>query len=166
MNLDSVLDLINVTKEGDTVLMTTISDVKLTGGKKNPLQNKVKKRVTDSRVMLNCGNLYQSLVTESLINEGKEPEAFTPHVRPWGKRVDNTPIIEHNGQYYLETIFVSNGNVEYLVDDTVTNKEEIEGLPESKVSDDSQGGLANKVIVRTHKLDSIVCISINDKLFS
>lgn len=165
MKLETVLEAIDIAKDSDKVLLSTMSGVKLTGGKKNPLQGKVVKNVCDAQVIFNDGQTYTNMIKEQMANEGKDPSEFKASERPWGKRVNDTPIIEHNGQYYLETIFVSAGDTAYLVDGMVTDKSEIEGLPKPKVSESSQGGVDNKVVVRTHKLDSITVIKVNDQVF-
>ena len=42
-----------------------------------------------------------------------------------------------------------------MVDDTEVDANEIEGLDDPKVADVSQGGLDNKVIIRTYAIESI-----------
>ena len=105
------------------------------------------------------------MVERRLISEGKDPSEFKLQPRKWGTRIDNTPFVEHKGQYYLEVIFLSAGDTEVLVDGEVADKSTIEGYPETKV-EGNQGGLDNKVIVRSFKIDSIDTIRINKQQYS
>ena len=129
------------------------SDVKLKGGKKNPLQGRVKKVVKNATGVIYSAPHYEKEVNKRLAEEGKKPN-FKANERKWGKRVGNLPIIEHNGTYYLEVFFTDKGDVYYTVDDEKTNKDEIEGLPEYK-GEGEQGGIENKIIIRTVKFDNI-----------
>jgi len=79
---------------------------------------------------------------------------FQPGPRQWGKRIDGTPFVEHKGKTYLECIFLKPGKSTYYLDGQVIEKKDIIGLPEKKEGD--QGGLKNKVIIRTFALDSIM----------
>lgn len=138
-------------------------DVKLTGGKSNPQQGRVTKRMTGATVMAFTNqnvNAYQQMVKRRLEKEGKDPEDFVMSGRAWGVRIPNMPIVEHKGTYYLETIFLKPGHVEYLLDGVVVPESEIEGLPIRKVDADSQGGVEDKVIVRDFKAESIVALRI------
>lgn len=146
----------------------TITEVKLTGGKKNPLQGRVQKRTVGSQVMMftnKNSNGYENMVRRRLVQEGKNPETFELKPRAWGTRVEDSPLIEHTnakGEYseYIEVIFLKSGTTEYLVDGQVTPKDEIEGIPASKVYETQQGGLEDQVVIRSFKLDSIESIRI------
>lgn len=142
----------------------TISEVKLKGGKKNPLQNRVFKKTEGSVVILTNTpeQVYANMVKKRLVEEGKDFKQFELKPRTWGERIGNTCFIEHKGEKYLEVLFVSSGNSSYLVDGVETKPEEIEGLEiEKKINVESQGGLDNKVIIRTYKTDSVLNIRVN-----
>jgi len=144
-------------KEGDVYFnLDTVTEVKLKGGKKNLMQGRVTKKTTGAKAFVNFGggSLYEKLVKEGLEKEGKDPSEFVMKPRAWGTRIEGTPFVQHNDKYYIECFFVSSGESTYLVDGEVTD-EEIEGLPVKSVSDESQGGLEEKVIIRTFSLDSI-----------
>ena len=131
--------------------------VKLKGGKSNPLQERVEKKVSGSEVLIYNKydkNGYEELVKEQMIKEGKDPSEFALKPRAWGKRIENTPFVEHNGKYYIECIFNKSGKSEYLVDGEVY-EDDIEGLPVKKVNEESQGGIEKKIEVRTFSVDSI-----------
>lgn len=161
--------LITENVNGSTFIsIDTQTDVKLKGGKKNLCQGRVSKRTTKSNVMVfqnKSTNAYQNMVEKRLTSEGKDPSNFELSPRTWGTRIVNTPFVEHKGQYYLEVIFLKSGDVEVLLDNEVTDKSTIEGYPSTKVESD-QGGLSDKVIIRTFKIDSITSITINKQQYS
>ena len=157
MNLIEVKDILDDVDGSASFTITTLTDVKLKGGKKNDMQGRVQKRTKDSLVTIynkyNQGG-YEKLVKEQMELEGKDPSTFELKPRAWGVRIENTPFVEHKGKHYIECFFDGSGETEYLLDGKVYEGE-IEGLPEKKVSGDSQGGIENKIIVRTFSLDSI-----------
>src|ERR1035437_2704714 len=94
----------------------TLTEVKLTGGKKNPQQGHITKRMTGASVMCfqnKTINGYAAMIGRRLLAEGKDPTSFVLGERAWGTRVPNLPIIEHfkDGamHYYLEVIFLRSG---------------------------------------------------------
>ena len=132
--------------------------VTLLGGKKNPMLNRVEKVMENGQIMIMCNmnsNGYDNMVKRRLVKEGKDPESFKLGKRVWGERVPNTPFVLHKGQVYVETIFLSAPKkVSYLLDGDPIDKDLIEGL-KVKASEGEQGGLDNKVIIRTYKLESL-----------
>ena len=137
--------------------LDTETDVKLKGGKKNPLQGKVTKRTIGANVMVfqNInGSGYGKMVARRLAKEGKDPASFELQPRKWGQRIEGTPFIEHKGQVYVEVIFLSAGVSQHLVDGVVVDPSTIDGMPGTK-EESVQGGLDNKVIIRTYKANSI-----------
>jgi hypothetical protein len=146
----------------------TITDVKLRGGMKNPQQGRVQKRMTGASVMVfqnNKSNAYENMVHRRLVQEGKNPTSFQLSPRTWGERIPNSPFIRHekNGvvKYYLEVIFLKAGTVEYLLDGNVVDKSVIDGLQENDPNPDGQGGLDNKVIIRTYAIDSLTKLRVD-----
>jgi hypothetical protein len=101
-------------------------------------------------------NAYDAMVRRRLAAEGRDPDSFKLGERAWGTRVAGTPFVEHRGEYYLETIFMRPGAVEYELAGVPIQKDQIVGLPEARDNPDSQAGLDNKVVIRTFKLDSII----------
>ena len=145
---------------GTFVGIDTVTEVKLSGGKKNPQQGRITKATTGSQVMCfsnTNGSAYDAMVKRRLAAEGKDPETFVLGLRKWGQRVTGTAFVEHEGAHYLEVIFMKAGTSQYLQDGYPIAKELIEGLPESR-EDNGQGGLENKVVIRTYALDSIVAM--------
>lgn len=158
----NIRDIINDNLNGGTFIsIDTLTPVKLTGGKSNPLQGRVTKRVTGSNVMIfqnKTVHAYDAMVKRRLMQEGKDPSSFVLGERKWGTREEGTPFITHNDKEYLEVIFLSAGDVELLVDgapyDGVIN-----GLPVHQ--EGRQGGLDNKVIIRTYTVNNITAITVN-----
>lgn len=123
-----------------------------------------KKTITQASVMLFRmeGSGYANTVRRRLIQEGKDSRSFELYDLPWGERVNNGPIIEHNGEYYLQCIVLSAGNVACYVG----NKEVAPAVFQSAFGrggrDDYHQGLtaANAVIVRTFALKNITAMRI------
>jgi len=165
--LEQLMDEVNGTT---FVSIDTITNVTLPGGKKNPLNGRVQKLTEGSSVMVFQNknvNGYEAMVNRRLEAEGREVATFKVGPRSWGTRVAGTPFVEHNGQMYLEVIFLHPGKTSYLLDGNVTTDPTI--IPASKedgVGDGwEQGGLINKVIIRTYKVESIVGITINKQTY-
>lgn len=149
--------------------MDMVTTVKLKGGKANPQQGRVQKRITGAsmQVFQNKGvNGYEEMVKRRLLAEGKSADDFKLSERAWGNRVDDTPIIEHSkdgiAKYYLEGIFQSPGKVEYLLDGKPVAIEDIEGMDVPKVSTTGQGGLEDKVFIRTIDATNITELRVNN----
>lgn len=150
--------------------LDTHTDVKLSGGKKNPMQGRVTKVMTGANVMSFQNknfNAYEAMIRRRLDKEGKDPGAFELGSRAWGTRIPDMPIIEHfkDGvtKYYLEVIFVKAGEVTYLLDGAPIAKADIIGLIESGGGE--QGGLDDKVIIRSFAAESITELRIDGKVY-
>lgn len=148
---------------GNTIIsIDTVTVPKLTGGKNNPMQGKIRKVMIGGNVMVFTNkniNGYEAMVERRLAQEGKDPASFQLGERAWGKRIAGTPFVEHNGAMYLEVIFLKPGKVHYEHGVRPINKADIIGLTQS--NEGEQGGLDNKVIIRTFAFDSISAITIN-----
>lgn len=169
MQLANVRAAIANVKGGSFLGMDTITKVDLRGGKKNPQLGRVTKKVTGSNVMIftnQTGSAYDKMVRRRLEQEGKDPETFQLSPRAFGTRLPNTPFVEHNGKYYLEVIFMKAGAVEYLLDGQPIDKNNIIGLPPPAAAGGEQGGLDNKVVIRTYAIDSIVSLRINNQTYA
>lgn len=133
----------------------------------NPHYNSVVKHGLGHRVML-FQNLhssgYDNMVKRRLIAEGKDPSSFELGPRKWGVRVTGTPFIKHNGKTYMEAIFLGAGRTHYTYRGESIDRRHIIG--EQSGSEGEQGGLDNKVIIRTFSLDSIRRITINKQTYN
>lgn len=150
---------------GNTIIsIDTVTTPALAGGKKNPMQGQIRKVMIGGNVMVftnKNSNGYENMVNRRLVAEGKDPSSFELGERAWGTRVEGTPFIEHNGQTYLEVIFLRAGKVHYTHGVRPIAREQIEGLKESVEGE--QGGLDNKVVIRTFRADSISSVTIDGK---
>jgi hypothetical protein len=170
MNFNILEELMNEVNGATFVSIDTVTDVTLPGGKKNELNGRVQKLTEGSSVMVfqnKTINAYEAMVNRRLEKEGISTASFTVGPRSWGTRIQNTPFVEHKGVMYLEVIFLRPGNTSYLLDGKVTTDPScIPASKENGVGDGwEQGGLINKVIIRTYKVDSIVGITINGQTF-
>lgn len=159
MKLETAQAAFDTLEGGTFVGMDTVTDVKLTGGKKNAQQGRVTKQMTGAQVMCFTNsktNAYDAMVRRRLEAEGKDPDSFELGPRAWGERITGTPFVSHNGKHYLEVIFLKSGSVQYLLDGQPVDETAIEGLPDRKEGE--QAGLENKVVLRTFSLDSIVAL--------
>ena len=151
--------------------MDTVTVPVLTGGKRNVMQGRVTKKMTGASVMCFQNknvNGYAAMVARRLESEGKDAASFTLGERAWGTRIENMPIVEHTKagetKYYFEVIFLKPGAVSYFLDSNPIAKGDIIGLGD-KVEGE-QGGLDNKVIIRSFSADSITQLRIDGKVFS
>jgi hypothetical protein len=163
----TILEKLNDFKGAQIIGLDAVTEVKLLGGQQNPMQGKVKKVTTGSQVMIfKNGKGYKNMVNRRLkkqnagdlttmaLFEAIASSGFEPGPRQWGQRVEGTPFVEHKEKLYLECIFIKPGKSTYFLGDEEINKEDIIGLQEKKEGD--QGGLIDKVIVRTFAIDSIL----------
>lgn len=163
--LESILSTVN----GATFIgMDTTTTPILTGGKKNPMQGRVRKHNTGANIMVfqnKNSNSYDNMVKRRLEKEGKDPVSFKLSPRKWGTRVPNMPIVEHKGEQYLEVIFLKTGRSSYTLDGQPIDKDSIEGLKDTS-QNDGQGGLNDTVIIRTFKVSSIDRLKVSGKEYS
>lgn len=149
---------------GNTIIsIDTVTVPKLKGGKSNPMQGVVRKVMIGANVMVftnKRSNGYENMVMRRLAQEGKDPSSFQLGPRAWGQRIEGTPFIEHNGALYLEVIFLKPGKSHYEHGVRKIDRSEVIGLEEASEGGE-QGGLENKVVIRTFKADSISSITIN-----
>lgn len=146
----------------------TLTDVKLTGGKKNPQQGRVTKRMNGASVMVfqnSKSNGYDNMVKRRLEKEGKAPGSFKLSPRKWGQRIPNSPFITHekDGEtlHYLEVIFLRPAKeILYFLDGVTIAKDAIVGLKPTPEST-GQAGLHDQVTIRSFKLSSIVKVRID-----
>lgn len=142
----------------------------LANGKFNPHHNKVTKQTIGMNVMIaqyKTTNAYENMVNKRLEKEGKAP-TFKSYGLTWGKRVPNTPFVEHKGQLYLQVICMHPGSQVYLLDGVPYPKQKIQGIKiprgNPQTVKDSQKRLEDKVIVRVYNVKNIKKIVINGKV--
>ena len=162
INLAALISTIN----GATFVgVDTVTEVKLKGGKKNEMQGRITKKMENASVMAftnKNSNGYENMVNRRLAAEGKGEFELSP--RKWGTRVEGAPIVKHekNGvtKYYMEMIFMKAGKTTYFIDgDTPIEKEDIIGL--ETAGEGEQGGLEEKVVLRTFAVENITGMRID-----
>lgn len=140
--------------------ITTLTDPAM-NKKGNPFYGRTKKRTT-SNVTLNF--IYTNSVNTQRAKEAgldSDAEVFVPHARKWGKKIESTCLVQHEGKVYAEMRF--NGkpkSVEYFVDGQLTPKEELGlWLKEANSNAEHQGvDKENEVILRDVNLVNVVSI--------
>lgn len=144
--------------------LSTVTEVKLKGGKKNTMQGRVQKHTETGSCMIfsnQSSNGYENMVKKRLEKEGKNAESFQLSARAWGERLQNSCFVEHKGEKYLEVIFLGKPRSFYTLDGIEIDKKDIEGLEEKQ--EGNQGGLDDKVIIRTYNCKNIRKIRIDKK---
>lgn len=142
----------------DKIQVQFYTEVKLTGGKSNPLQGKVRKLSTVFATATGQ-DTYKNRVGHQLFVEGKSNDGYKPKDRAWGTRVGNSPIIEHNGERYLEFIVEAPVSTVYMVEGKITDPQFIDGFPEPRErNEDSQGGVEKEIKIRCIKEENILSI--------
>jgi len=165
--MNNIKEIMSRVNGASFVGITTSTEPKLLGGKKNPFIGHTRKITVGASVMVfqnKTKNGYNEMVKRRLIKEGKNPESFELSPRAWGTRLEGIPFVEHNGQYYLEVIFLSTGKSHYEVDGIITPADRIEGLT-GRGEEGRQGGLEDKVVIRTFKVSSITSLTVNKETF-
>lgn len=148
------------------IAIDTCTEPVLRGGMKNPMKGRIRKITIGNVVMVfqnKVANGYENMVHKRLEQEGKDPASFQLSERQWGTRVPNLPIVEHKGEKYLEVIFLKPGAVRYELDGVEIHKNDIEGLQEAIEAE--QGGLSNKVFIRTFKFENVTALTIGKKKY-
>ncbi len=156
MTTINALEVILAQVNGNSICSIDTETIpQLLGGRKNPMQGEIRKVTIGTNVMVFQNkkvNGYDAMVRRRLEKEGKDPESFVLSPRQWGQRIENTPFVEHNGEHYLEVICLKAGKTHYM-----HGARPIEDGGE-------QGGLENKVVIRSYKFSSIRAININGVL--
>ncbi len=163
-NLENILSTVN---GASFISLDTTTVPKLRGGKKNTMQGRIRKHNTGASIMVFQNKVkhgYDAMVKRRLEAEGKAASDFTLGERAWGTRVPNLPIVEHKGAQYLEVIFLHSGQTTYTIDGDHIDVIDIEGLTDKPEGE--QGGLNDKVIIRTFKVSSIDRLKIGGEVYN
>ena len=126
--------------------------------KNNPYYGEVTK-VTEANVNINFN--YTNAVNNARLKEGNEEE-FVAQPRKWGQKVPGTPLVLHEGNYYLEARFLgySKTNSVYYHNNKVVEKTLLESFIPA-VREAKNQDLENEVIVRSFKIQSIKEVLVN-----
>lgn len=118
---------------------------------------------TGTRVILftnKTGSGYDRMVRRRLEEAGKSPDNFTLHDLPWGERIPETPLIQHRGQLYLQTIVLDTGKSRYFIGNREVQPEGL--LPPRRTNQGLPRG--DEVLVNTYKLSSITRIALMNEV--
>lgn len=117
--------------------------------------------VTGKRVLMftnkHCSG-YEQMVKRRLEAAGKNPRNFVLGDLPWGKRIPETPLIEHNGKTYLQVIELAEGVSKYLMDGKEFTPEQLQMKPRRHYGQSLPK--ADEVQVRCYNLDNIKRIAL------
>lgn len=174
LTLEQILADINGAEFASIDTLTVVPLNKTIAGRgtgANPHFGRVLKRCESMSVMVYTNkksNAYENMVKRRLLKEGQDPEQFELSARKWGVRIEDTCFIKHTKdgveKHYLEVIFMSGPKrTEYLLDGKPIAKEDIVGLREEAVNPEAQGGLEEKVILRTYGVESVKRIRTDKK---
>lgn len=160
--IQKLLDDVN----GNTIIsIDTVTEPTLTGGQKNPNRGRIFKVSLGHNVIVFANkksNGYENMVNRRLEKEGLDPSSFKVGPRKWGQRIDGTPFVKHGDEMYLEVIFLRAGNTQYTKDGAVISDAEAVNCGVKETTQEAhQGGLKNKVIIRTYKMSSISAMTVN-----
>jgi hypothetical protein len=153
--------LTNVLKEVNRPIPATIVALSVVKMNKigNPYHGKITKK-QKANVFIKFD--YQNSINKARIKESKEAD-FISKPRVWGIHVENTPLIEHKNEFYLEARFLNYGpKVEYFIDsiNPIKKSEFSNYLPTVKECSGRQE-LDDSVIMRDFKLSGILEITMN-----
>lgn len=157
-NIATIMEKVN---GGSIISIDTETTPTIQGGKTNPHVGNIRKITKSAQVMVftnKKGSSYEKAVHRRLKEEGKDPNTFVLSPRSWGTRIDNTPFVVHTDKdgvtkMYLEVIFMKPGKSTYTYNGVAIDKKDIVGLKDKDEAE--QGGLSDKVIIRTFNIESI-----------
>lgn len=134
-------------------------------------QTMVKKRLSEQQIeeYKHADELREAgkeNMAKAIEENAADPLDFIVGERKWGTRIDGTPLIEHKGDYYIDVIYLKSGESVFRDGGKLIDEDDIQGYNKPKQSTQSQGGVDNKVIFRTIKLDSLVELRINKKVYT
>jgi hypothetical protein len=109
------------------------------------------------------GFRYQNSVNNQREREGKDTD-FVAMPRKWGVHIDGTPLIEHNGKYYLECKVERVIESNYLLDGELADDEVIEPYLAER-SKSSRQNLDREVIPITPSLENIEVLVMNGETY-
>jgi hypothetical protein len=129
----------------------------------NPFLGRVKKQSVVAGII--GGWNYAQAVQNQRVREASDEaialqqvEQFVSAPRAWGKRLENTALVEHKGQYYLELNVKEAKQSIYMVDDRIATAEELAALKNYLPKQYEEGArqeVEAPVILRDYKLASV-----------
>lgn len=111
---------------------------------------------------------YEQLVRQQLATIGKNPDDFVCGDLPFGKRIDQSPFIEHKGKHYIQTVTIKEGRATTFVGMSPCEPTEFPDVfmrGHARRDASYRQGLppAEAVLVRTYALENIKAIRLQHK---
>lgn len=163
-----ILEKLKDFKGSRIIGIDTESTLEVKGKEHKVYEGRITKKTQGSVCMIfKSGTGYFNMVNRRLVKEGlakedsQETKEFIPAKRKWGIRVKDTPFIEHKGNLYLEVIYLRKGNSKYFLDGFEVDFSEISSMLKKKSKSPEQGGLNNKVFVRSIRVSNIKGLRLN-----
>lgn len=118
----------------------------------------------ESTVSVTLGFHYAKSVNRQRDREGLEAD-FVAEPRAWGERISGTPIVKHNGEFYLECkVERSIGHQYYDETGNPLSDDDVDAyLPDRGAS---RQGVEREIVIRDYKLDSIRSITLNGTVYA
>jgi len=98
--------------------------------------------------------IYEDAVNKQRSREELEPN-FTAFPRKWGNRIKGSPLVEHNGNYYLE-MKVQSAQAQYILGNEEIAVSEL--IPYFYDRSKSRQGVEKEVVLRDYALENIKSI--------
>jgi len=135
--------------------LTILTDARLK--KTNNPYGKVLKK---TRLLANIGFHYSNSLDNQAKRENKNID-FQVQARRWGKRLENSSLVEHKGNHYLECKVEKTFEVNYFLENGAPiEKSAIEEFLPKKSESSTQDELTKKIILRDIKLENILSMRI------
>jgi hypothetical protein len=129
----------------------------------NPFPQKIV--LKESQLLVNVGFQYSNSLDNQAKREHKEID-FQIQPRKWGTRIKGTSLVEHKGNYYLETKVEKVYSTRYVdIDGNELNKEDVLPFLPKKRESSTQDELEKKIYLRDFKLSSIKRLAFGGKMF-
>lgn len=106
--------------------------------------------------------IYECAVNRQRIREGLTPD-FQAYPRKWGQRIQGTPLVEHNGKYYLE-MKVQHADSIYYVGQMEIPSADI--TPYLRPLSKTRQGVTREIILRDYALENIKGITYGGELIT
>ena len=152
---ENLVELLKSVKGSTFVTIQTVTTPKFIGGKSCPFAGAIK----ISKVNGCIGFNYENSVNNQRKRENSEPD-FVSEPRTWGHRISGTPLVKHEGLYYLEIKVEKSELPIYILGTSILDNNEVENWIREQTT---RQDVEKPVILRDYKIDSIQKIIINKK---
>jgi hypothetical protein len=160
---DELLNKLRNIKGTTAIGITTVTKPdmnKKVNGEPNPYYGRVSKWARRSCMI---GFKYTNSVNNQREREDKDAD-FVAQPRKWGVRIAGTPLVEHNGKFYLECKVERVLESHYFLDDDLADDEVVEPYL-VKRSQSGRQGVDREVILIDPALENIESIVMFGEVF-